>query len=108
MTRVARPSRPSPTESPCHRVPHPTEKSSRLVRIVPSYDMLLIQSNAQHRNDDEFIPNVEASWRKEYIPKVPSSNAALWLHYLLLNQVPSTQGMTKERLTLWSLQKKQV
>jgi len=35
--------------------------------------------------------------RKEYLPKVPSSNAALMVA-LLLNHVPGTPGMTKERL----------
>ena len=37
--------------------------------------------------------------RKEYVPKVPSSNAALMVA-LLLHHVPGTQGMTKERLML--------
>jgi len=35
--------------------------------------------------------------RKEYVPKVPSSNAALMIA-LLLNHTPGTQGLTKERL----------
>jgi len=35
--------------------------------------------------------------RKEYVPKVPSSNAALMVA-LLLNHIPGTQGLTKERL----------
>ncbi|KAL7531615.1 hypothetical protein ACHAXR_007312 [Thalassiosira sp. AJA248-18] len=35
--------------------------------------------------------------RKEYVPKVPSCNAALMVA-LLLNHVPGTQGMAKERL----------
>jgi len=35
--------------------------------------------------------------RNEYVPKVPSSNAAL-LVALLLHHIPGTQGMTKERL----------
>lgn len=35
--------------------------------------------------------------RNEYVPKVPSSNAALMVA-LLLHHVPGTQGMTKERL----------
>ena len=35
--------------------------------------------------------------RGDYVPKVPSSNAAL-LVALLLHHVPGTQGMTKERL----------
>lgn len=35
--------------------------------------------------------------RKEYVPKVPSSNAALMIA-LLLNHIPGTQGLTKERL----------
>ena len=35
--------------------------------------------------------------RNEYVPKVPSSNAALMVA-LLLKHVPGTQGMTKERL----------
>jgi len=35
--------------------------------------------------------------RNEYVPKVPSSNAALMVA-LLLNHVPGTQGMAKERL----------
>ncbi|KAL9181063.1 hypothetical protein ACHAXT_009868 [Thalassiosira profunda] len=35
--------------------------------------------------------------RKEYCPKIPSSNAALMVA-LLLNHVPGTQGMSKERL----------
>ncbi|KAL3768086.1 hypothetical protein ACHAW5_009143 [Stephanodiscus triporus] len=35
--------------------------------------------------------------RNEYVPKVPSCNAALMVA-LLLNHVPGTQGMSKERL----------
>ncbi|KAL3822257.1 hypothetical protein ACHAXA_005890 [Cyclostephanos tholiformis] len=35
--------------------------------------------------------------RNEYVPKVPSCNAALMVA-LLLNHIPGTQGMTKERL----------
>eukprot|EP00985_Skeletonema_marinoi_P015226 scaffold7820_cov99-Skeletonema_marinoi.AAC.1 len=35
--------------------------------------------------------------RKEYVPKVPSSNAAIMVA-LLLNHIPGTQGLTKERL----------
>ena len=35
--------------------------------------------------------------RKEYVPRVPSSNAALMVA-LLLNHIPGTQGLTKERL----------
>jgi hypothetical protein len=35
--------------------------------------------------------------RKEYVPKVPSSNAARMVA-LLLNHIPGTQGLTKERL----------
>jgi len=35
--------------------------------------------------------------RKEYVPKIPSSNAALMVA-LLLNHVPGSQGMAKERL----------
>lgn len=35
--------------------------------------------------------------RNEYVPKVPSSNAALMVA-LLLHHIPGTQGLTKERL----------
>lgn len=35
--------------------------------------------------------------RKEYVPRVPSSNAALMVA-LLLHHIPGTQGLTKERL----------
>jgi hypothetical protein len=40
---------------------------------------------------------IARSRRNEYVPKVPSSNAALMVA-LLLHHVPGTQGMTKERL----------